>query len=256
MPGSQLPAHVPFHVQSVPLRAPDVYGRVTQFLSPAWGHCIAMAESTEPQNLDREDTLIQAEPVPEVPTGKAKAKSKYGRKAGKASDKRADRTHRILEEQFSRAQRLSTEQDSIPSGASPREIHVPCTGAWSPVNTIQQVSDQTFGQAGPPMFGEDLDLPGPSSAPTAVLSPMAAGSRPSLEPSFSAQLQSWISQAVIQAVASSGIHQASPVPGPSSAPASSYRPPADRSGMVSPSHSPESESSNVSDYNEGGGPLV
>ncbi|XP_039211247.1 uncharacterized protein LOC120313406 [Crotalus tigris] len=198
-----------------------------------------MTEPTEPQPLDTGNTMVQAKPISEVPTGKAKAKSKYGRKAGKTSDKMADRTHRALEKQFSQAQRLSTEQDYIPPGASPPETHVPFTsGVWSPLSAIQQVSDQTFGQVGPPMLGEDLDLPGPSSVPTATLIPTAAGSRPLLEPSFSTQLQSWISQAVIQAMASSGIHQASPVPGPSSAPASSSRPTADRSGRSSTSRSP------------------
>ncbi|XP_039202463.1 uncharacterized protein LOC120309368 [Crotalus tigris] len=210
-----------------------------------------MAETTESQPLDIDNNPIQIELAPEVPGGKAKAKSKYGRKTSKASGKQADRTHRAPEKQFSRAQHMSAERDHTLSNSTPPDMGAPLPStsrAWSPENVLQQVSTQTFGQGGPPLFGEDLDLPGPSTAPIAAITPSAVGLRPPLEQSFSDHLQVWILQAVFQAMASAGQQEASPIPGPSSAPTTFARPPLDWSGMVSPSHSPESDSSNVLDY--------
>ncbi|XP_039189177.1 uncharacterized protein LOC120303551 [Crotalus tigris] len=198
-----------------------------------------MADPSEPRSLDMDVIPASTEPTPEPPSGKARSKSKHGRKAGTASDKLAERTHRALEKQYSRAQRLSAEGGlTLPTSVPPdRGEPQPSTSRlWSPETGYQQVPTRTLGQVGPPVFGENFALPGSSAAPTAASTPPAAGLRLPLEQSVSDQLQMWISQAVCQAMASASHQQAPSVPGPSSssAPTTAVRPPLDQSDSSGP----------------------
>lgn len=178
-----------------------------------------MADNTAPRpSTSGVQTKRKANPQTSV-TGKNKVT-----RTSRAEDKQADRRHKALERQFAKAHQGTSESPSIVtsplhSTAEDRRD----TPAWSPLRAAIQDPPTDYDRAHLSFFDSgvrpqthDSAPAAPASVsgmsqersrdniPSATFTPTAAGLRELDQPSFTAQLQAMVTQAVAQAMAAAG----------------------------------------------------